>query len=252
MITSIYRGGLGNQLFQVATGYALAKDNNTDYFIDKTNHTEIGQGNTIDHYINSIFEKSPTNDLFDGSRPNYKESQFNYCPIPFQANMILDGYFQSEKYFKNYKATLNHLFGFDDINESNTSEVSCVIQIRTGDFLSNYIFNVVTPSYFREALELIKSKYNNVKFVVVSDDWSRAASYLPTDNVYQVSRGSELDDLRLMSKADCCIISNSSFGWWGSYLGKDKLTVVPDKWFNNSERPEYEDIYRDEMVRIKI
>ena len=231
----------------------MAKDNNSSYFINKSFHREVCQGNRIDHYVDNIFKKFPLDDpLYDiyVSRPNYKEPHFNYSPIPFQPNVILDGYFQSEKYFKNYKAQLNDLFGF--VDHIGFEQTTCVIQIRTGDFLTLSDFNVVTPAYFKEAIDTVKSNFGNVTFVVVTDSWSSAERYLPTDNVYQVSQGTELDDLKLMSKADYCIISNSSFGWWGSYLGKDKLTITPDKWLNSLPKEEYEDIYREEMIRIRI
>ena len=55
MITSIYRGGLGNQIFQVIVGYFLAKENNDNYGININLDRGRGQGKGINCYIDSIF-----------------------------------------------------------------------------------------------------------------------------------------------------------------------------------------------------
>jgi hypothetical protein len=54
----------------------------------------------------------------------------------------------------------------------------------------------------------------------------------------------------LMSKSDVCIISNSTFAWWGSFLGEKKITYAPYIW--NTDVEEFENIYSEEMIKIKF
>ena len=56
-------------------------------------------------------------------------------------------------------------------------------------------------------------------------------------------------DMYLMSRCRHYIIANSSFSWWGAWLGasRDKRIIAPSKWAQNQC---YTDIYTENMVRI--
>lgn len=245
MITSVYRGGLGNQLFQIATGYMLAKQNDDTYAINPNLQAEWGQGNPIHRYIDSIFKN--IDKTTHRSNILYKEPRFNYTPIEYQKDLLLDGYFQTEKYFPNARAQLNELFGF--ATASQTSDI-CTIHIRTGDYLHSRPFNVVTPKYFETAMRMVLEKAPSLKFFVVTDDVTQAKRYLPHDIPSEFKILNELDTLHLISESDYSIISNSSFGWWGSYLGKEKITIAPATWF----RVNYDvsDVFRTDMIKIDV
>lgn len=245
MITSIYRGGLGNQLFQIACGYFLAKNNNDNYKINPNLHVEYGQGNHIKNYLNTIFKNIEKTD-YKGDNL-YKESQFNFSNINYQNNLLLDGYFQSEKYFPNFKKQLNELFNF---NHENIKNDICTIHIRTGDYIRQPSFNVITKKYFDNSIKFIVNICPQVKFKIITDDINYAKNYIPNYLNFEFSTTSELNDLKLLSSSDFCIISNSSFSWWGSYLGKDKITVCPCKWFNVSY--DTSDVYRNDMIKMEL
>lgn len=92
-------GRRGNQMFQAATTIALALRNNDDYrfpFCDLTGTTNI----PIEKFSNNIiFSKS------------YQEPYFHYKEIPYSPNLNLGGsYFQSYKYFEDYKQEIVNLF----------------------------------------------------------------------------------------------------------------------------------------------
>jgi len=245
MITSIYKGGLGNQLFQVIAGYYLAKQNNDEYGINPNLERGRGQGNCINIYIDSIFKNiQKTN---HESKVLYREPQFNYTDIEYSEDLLLEGFFQTEKYFLHKKNEINELLGFK-CNEDPTNV--CVIHIRTGDYLQDLTFNVVTLKYFENAINYVLSINENVSFKIVSDNYYYASRYIPDNIDYEFVSSDELQDLKTISQCDYAIISNSSFGWWGSYLGKNKITLAPNKWFNVNF--DTSDVYRNDMIKIEI
>jgi hypothetical protein len=54
----------------------------------------------------------------------------------------------------------------------------------------------------------------------------------------------------VISKLDGFIMSNSTFSWWGVYIGNIKDVLVPFPWFKNAK---YNlNIYEDDWVKIEI
>jgi hypothetical protein len=247
MITSIYKGGLGNLLFQIATGYSLAIKNNTSYKINPNLHNERGQGNHITTYLDTIFKKIKLTDYIP-SEVFKEKNELGDIQIPYQNDLLLDGFFQKEKYFIQHKAEINKLFGFDSVKL--IPQNICTVQVRTGDFLFDNTFNVVNQNYFLKAINFILEQNPNTNFYLVTDYYEVAIKYLPKHIKFNYFNMSEIEDLKLISQSDYSIISNSSFGWWGSFLGKEKITLSPYKWFNSEENTD--EIYRKNMIKINF
>lgn len=66
----------------------------------------------------------------------------------------------------------------------------------------------------------------------------------------QNSPAQDYEDFRLMTLCKHFIIANSSFSWWGAWLGnfEDKVVIAPKKWFN--EPNVKDDIVPDRWIRI--
>lgn len=149
-------GRLGNQMFQIATCIATALRNKTDYSIPQK---------SIDSKIwNTYFTQFPRR-IPSGGRIWYEKSHA-YNPIPNDRGLILDGYFQSEKYFIEYREQLLQMFGFNW--KSINGMVS--IHVRRGDYLQLQDKHpVVTDKYINEAMNYFKEKgYKD--FMFFSDD----------------------------------------------------------------------------------
>src|SRR5271167_4972952 len=83
-------GQMGNNLFQVATTCALAWDNHTEaYFPGLATFPSLRE---------NVFSRCNVHPPYNKSI-EYREPEFRFQPIPFQPNMRLIGFFQSEKYF---------------------------------------------------------------------------------------------------------------------------------------------------------
>jgi len=60
-----------------------------------------------------------------------------------------------------------------------------------------------------------------------------------------------LEDLYILSQCDNLILCNSSFSWWGEYLGIKKQNVIcPAVWFKKDGPQDYQDIFRDGWIKI--
>lgn len=91
------------------------------------------------------------------------------------------------------------------------------------------------PGYYARALKLIPNA-SELKVFVFTDciEWSRQYVQLGIDCRYVADLGtfSDAEEMVLMSACRHHIISNSSFGWWGAWLGDNprKIVVAPKEW----------------------
>lgn len=246
MITSIYNGGLGNILFQVAAGISFAIDNNDNYAINSNNHFGRGQGNHISNYTENVLLKIQKTNF--KSDKILKVSTNNYTDIKYEENLCLDGFFQNYNFFKHNKDQIKRIFNFDFINFDKIKEKKILsIHIRTGDYLREPKFNIINKNYYEKCLNMLK--IDDYDVYLISDFPNIAKSYLPDIN-YKIFHKSELHDMFLLSQSDVCIIPNSTFSWWGSFLGQDKVTYVPHEW--NLDKDEFEGIYREDMIKVNF
>ena len=54
-------------------------------------------------------------------------------------------------------------------------------------------------------------------------------------------------DMCMMSLCDGHIIANSSFSWWGAWIGQGK-TVAPKKWFGSEGPKNWSDVYCKDWI----
>lgn len=286
MIIINLKGGLGNQMFQYGLAYALHKKLKKNIYCDVRLQNEykvnppprnVPRNIELDLFDIDIIEPSQLNLIkvmqFSKSYKirNYLAYFFDkfeflvlrergriYEPRVFKykyKNLYLDGYWQSEMYFKDLRDDILKLFNFNKLIklENNISfiktldiETSVCINVRRTDFLNNPEHNVVDINYYKDALSLISKKIgNNLTLYIFSDDlnWCRK-------NFSFCSKVNFMDHnwigdryynyLYLMTCFKNFIIPNSSFAWWGAWLSisPNKIVVAPKKWsglVNNSE-----------------
>jgi len=226
-IVNILSGGLGNMMFQVAAAYALAKKYNQTLLLNP-NHVGTLHKAPME-YKDSIFKKI---ELLSKPLEFFKisEESFSYRPLgSLDGNILLDGYFQSYKYFENCQSEIRDLFSFKVDSKYDPKE-KVSVHIRRGNYaqLSQHHHNL-SISYYLNAIE----QFPDHNFLVLSDDIKWCKEQFLGSRYTFVEETTDVEDLYLMSQCDHNIIANSTFSWWGAFLNKNpnKIVIYPDKWF---------------------
>lgn len=256
-VTTVLQGGLGNTMFQIAAaiGYGLEHNKNVAFYREAYRASSHGP---IENYFNNIlkhinFESLPPEPLFK----HYPEPTFHYSEIPYiDGNLLLEGYFQSEKYFLSHKNIIQNLFSYDyDIpkhkKEVLKHEETCSIHIRRGDYLHLPQYHPVQDlEYYRQA---ISNFGNNTTFIIISNDMLWCKQNFIGENFIFTTNNKPEEDFYIASRCHHNIIANSTFSWWSAWLNlnPDKKVIAPKKWFG----PEYydkntKDIYCPDWVLI--
>jgi len=248
MIVPRLKGGLGNQLFQIAAAYSHALKVGDDFAINYNLPHYLGQGKKCNTYKDNIFSNIKTTDIIPESF--YSETNFSYSEIPQQKNLLLDGYFQSEKYFINYKDKINNLFDFSSIKIKQKFidiENKIVLHVRRGDYLENSDIHPSIPlEYYKNCLNELNISNPNV--LIVTDDIVSVSKEFTDLNYTHVNGKSELEDFCYIMNADYIIGCNSSFSWWASYLSNSKKIIFPKTWFGPDGPPDSSDIYPTKFI----
>ncbi len=162
------------------------------------------------------------------------------------ADCMLFGYFQSPRYFAGIaaalRAELNGMIGAavrvpEDLRVRIRGAGSVAVHVRRKDYLSQPVFRVCDTHYYRESMRKMRDCLPVARFFIFSDDpeWCRAEFRDPDQEVIDqgAAAANPLHDMYLMSLASHHIIANSSYSWWGAWLGmKDgQQVLMPDRWY---------------------
>lgn len=254
MISANLMGGLGNYMFQIGAASTLAFENN-DLAIFNFN-TQLQAHRDINEYKNNIFRNVyTTNDTVHIEAEFHEARDYSYNRIPYHANLYLRGYYQSDKYL-NREHVLD-LFKIDDTTLNIIQEKysyipfnnAVSVHVRRGNYLSRQNRHPVQSlDYYHKAF----SNFNNATFVVFSNDINWCKENFKGDNFIFID---ELEEdyisLYLMSLCKHNIIANSTFSWWGSYLGTDdRIVIAPSNWFGPALPLNTSNIYRSSWIVI--
>lgn len=250
-------GRLGNQMFQYAATKAAALNTNSVFAIPVERHE-------LFHWF-SLQCKSyslASNLQAINKLKNYTEGCFRYDQSfeNIVDNTNLNGYFQTELYFKKYEQEIRKDFSFRKtityevvpfMKSLNCSQEIVSVHIRRGDYVNLQQFHpLCSKEYYLEAMRL----FPDCKFVIFSDDieWCKQ-NFGENKNIVYSSLENHGQDLCAMSMCDHNIIANSSFSWWGAWLNnnKDKKVVAPNRWFGEAYSDKNtKDIYCEGWIRL--
>jgi len=285
MIIARLIGGLGNQLFQYATGKSLALKNNTILKLDLRHFDGVDpeyrkyalapfniEENFASQKEIKAIEASGINKLLEKFKPYYRHSVVSYQGYDFDRNIlalgdnvILDGYWQSEKYFKDIADTIKKEYilnkGLSDkakgIEEKIKRSNSISLHIRRGDYLNDKfskIYTEITTNFYNKAIYLINKEVANPVFFIFSDDaeWVNEHFNLAYDKFIVSGQGiPDYEELMLMSVCKHNIIANSTFSWWGAWLNSNpqKTVIAPVNWLK-VDNYKIDDLVPGEWVKL--
>jgi len=251
MISTELMGGIGNMMFQIAAIEAMGQQIGVPvYFADALKTIDrlstAAPWTTHSHEYLSIFKNFRWDKNLDIAEPPERVVRvpFAYRHFIPENNTRYIGYFQSERYFENQRQYLLNLFTPSDMVVERLSKYdylfdipTCSVHVRRGNYLSlSHIHTVLDMNYYRRALSH-KAVQMIGRFIVFSDDIQWCKSNFVGKKLVFIE---DIDYICmfLMSRCDHHIIANSSFSWFGAWLGSnpDKRTIGPQQWFNNDNK----------------
>lgn len=246
MVSIILRGGIGNNLYMMAAAFAHALKNGYEYAIplEVENPHYVGQKPYVFSGINYV-EKLPT-------FPLYREPSFDFNPIPAIDNIILDGYFQSEKYWSFCKEELLKAFGF----HWEFKKDWCALHVRRGDYLKLPDYHpFVGGEYLSAAVKRMNEEKGITKFRVFSNDIPWCKEFFAGTPEYEfefVEGNNEMQDLEQGSYCEHQILSNGTFALWQYYLNQNpnKVCIAPERWFGRFLSHDTKDLYPENAIII--
>jgi hypothetical protein len=268
-ITGLLWGGLGNQLFVVSCTLALSiKYGYRCFFQKKVLFDKHG------HYWDTIMKKLPYDDTVDISNyvllkenvsQDYQSIELPPRDLGFHPNqgVLLNGYYQSELYFKDIGGVIIDLLQYTDAEVTDTvthlratypHEILVGVHVRRGDYCQ--LQWDLPMQYYHDAKRIVsmhpRFREKSIVYVIFSNDipWCSKQSEFSNNHFIQLK---DYQEMAIMSQMDAYIMSNSTFSWWGIYLGDpndNKLVVTPYPWFKKT--PYNDKIYRTNWIKLNV
>ncbi|MCX5766091.1 MAG: alpha-1,2-fucosyltransferase [Gemmatimonadetes bacterium] len=179
----------------------------------------------------------------------------SFLELPADGTITLDGYWQSERYFQAIEGILRSELrpstghGFQrellpsphegnrapEPSNASTQPLIAVHFRWFGDHLPDSLENIPV-SYYEQAVALCETKFSSPLYALFSDDIELAKARLPflpkARTIVASTPASDptgVRELLLMSACHHFVIANSTFSWWGAWLGcaQDKVVIAP-------------------------
>lgn len=160
-------------------------------------------------------------------------------------NFFLAGYFQEAKeisavrdYLRDGILPQNGLSENAVFYQRMIGKNDCIgISIRAGEDYKKFGWPMCSKEYYRSGLKEIMTADRQNKIFVFSDviEKIRREGWFEEWNVIYVEGCSSVESLYLLSQCKNFVIANSTFSWWGAYLGDsaDKKIICPQFFYAN-------------------
>lgn len=246
-------GRLGNQLFEIIGGYSIAKKYGYDYKVKyEYNPNSYPDRQSYNTFLNNI-RRECGDDVFVASIPPctytiQDERSFELMPQSFfdgitskHDTIQISHLLQSEEYLNRDLAhkildpsqdTVKYI-----TDKYGNLDNTVALSVRRGDYLYlRHIFVIPSEKWYMDVYE----KFFKGKGVLISSDdlmWCMQVLRFPSGvKVQYVIENAETALSCMQMCKGGFIGSNSTFSWWGAYLGDDGKhdIVFPDTWFKPS------------------
>jgi len=268
MIVVKLSGGLGNQMFQYVFGQYISKKYNSkveynidfydnqdgrldfrNYELDKFNiDVPIAKNSSLNSYNRKSKLKKISflisNFLFNTEDRFFVILESRYKLLSFFSllfsNRYFVGYWQDKYFLESFEKQIPNWFMLkpqyserkEECLEHNKNSIS--IGVRRGDYVE--LNATCDIDYYRKAIRFISEKVEQPFFLIFSDDIAWCKENFDLNNYFHRYIDTNIDipfaDMERMSQCEHNIISNSTYGWWGAYLNrnKNKIIISPKGW----------------------
>lgn len=294
MITTHLMGGLGNQMFQLFCGIATSLRNDRPFVLTSKYLKNFNGRKDRPTYWDTMFSGLSRHIKYVVNLPDIyqiREQSFTYAlittaPIIVGRNIMLNGYYQSEKYFKDQFDQIYSMCKFNDlrnkvllkyrnkytIHSTNPMANTISVHFRLGDYKNlTHIHPIMSYEYYHNALTHILNNlyelngpiqpiYKIIYFCEEEDlpfvativdkllsDFGSRCIFERADPTYE-----DWEQMLFMSCCEHHIIANSSFSWWGAYLNRSptKMVCYPSVWFGQGVTHDTRDLCPPEWIQI--
>lgn len=253
-VTARIRGGLGNQLFMYAMGRRLSLVNGVPLYLE-----------TRSGFVGDVYRRSYGLKAFNISFPEVARAQRSkpvqfasaaislMRPFPFRTYhsdiighrpfdrryldlrlsrpVYLDGYWQDERYFSDIGTQLRNDLSYPGRHSGKVDQLAG--EIRESESVAVHLRRLHMPlpdQYYLWALQRLKERLRCPRFFLFSDSTALVPpSAFAGEDVTPVEAGGEdapHEDLYLMSLSRHFVIANSTFSWWGAWLGNKVGSII--------------------------
>ena len=280
--------GLGNQMFQYAAARRLAHVNGAElllYIVKQTPGTHAVYGLHRFQTGGRIVTAAEAGGLKRPGKPRRlltkllpsltsadpevvreEELVFNPAILELRRNVKLSGYWQCERYFADIAGIVREEFTLRDPLDAQSSAAlariesgpSAFIHVRRGDYVNSAdpskSHGTCPEAYYNEAIATLRQRIGpGLRFYVFSNDpaWVRE-NKIGGEGAEVIDWNGERPerDLALMRACRHAVIANSSFSWWGAWLGdgRERIVIAPRVWYRTL--PECNDILPERWLKL--
>lgn len=286
-------GGLGNQMFQYAGALGVAERQGRALLLDVSAFEaykawpyqldclkvpqDLYTGAPLAGPVSASLPARVIRKLKGGSSFRegvYREPHFHFDPSVFSLTgdeILLDGYFQSPRYFEGAEALLRERFQpkapLTDLAAGWAARIaaspcSVSLHVRRGDYLTaaaSAVHAALDRGYYDRAVALMQDLAGpEAEFFLFSDEpdfIAEAFAGLPRAHVVRSDPSAPWEDMFLMARCRHNITANSSYSWWGAWLNPaaDKRVIAPARWFTPDKLATCNvlDLYPDDWILLK-
>jgi hypothetical protein len=246
-------GGLGNQLFIAAAGYAVGIYHNSKVYFAKATQNS----HSTKDYRETVLKKLGTPIEFPYELVSYNQPLFwhrdftEWSPSNINANVLfMKGYYQYYPVFEPIKESIQdavlaglepYILFLKDKFKTIDFQKTAFLHVRRGDYLKHPDIHYNIPKeYYHTSYKLLCEKYSTPSTLLLFTDDLKWLS--EQEDIYNlpgakvVNLEDEVESLALMTLCEGgAICANSTFSWWGAFLCKNNKSVfVPSIWCKGS------------------
>ena len=243
LVAEVTRGRLGNNMFQYGSAYGVFRQNQA------SNHDlqfcvadkKRPKFRYLTKYYRGPFAPmcSPrvnvTEAMEETGYGTYTNFSINNKSKPPGSATAIREYLISYRYFDNIKTEMEHMYQLKNpalkrqrdgfIRQQNPRNTTLVgIHIRRTDIARDASYRSPPMGYYQQAMQYFRNKYDNVRFIIASDDkqWCAQQSIFADKNASVVIIPGDSPppvEMAILSRCQHMILSIGTFGWWAAYLG---------------------------------